>query len=296
MYYVVFGLLYLLSLLPLWVLHRISDFAYFLIYFVFGYRKKVVMANLATAFPGKTVQERTVIARKFYRNFTDTFIETIKLLSASDRFIRNHFLMDGAVFEDLYAQGKKCQIHLGHNFNWEFGNLGVALRVPHRVLAVYAPIENKIFDRIFRRLRSRAGTVLLPANDMRNAILPWRNETYALGLIADQNPRNPNKSHWVSFFGKPAPFTTGPENGARLGDVPVVFCHITKVRRGVYRGNFSLAEMHPANLPKGVLTLRYIRYLEQVIAQSPDMWLWSHRRWKYEWKPEYGLLSEASVG
>jgi KDO2-lipid IV(A) lauroyltransferase len=45
--------------------------------------------------------------------------------------------------------------------------------------------------------------------------------------------------------------------------------------------------MEPASLERGVLTLRYARYLENVIRQQPDMWLWSHRRWKRPWKEEY---------
>jgi len=49
----------------------------------------------------------------------------------------------------------------------------------------------------------------------------------------------------------------------------------------------TLAEEQPAELEKGVLTLRYARYLENAIRQQPDMWLWSHRRWKREWKEEY---------
>ena len=54
MYYIVYGFLYLLSLLPFWVLHGISNLVYFFLYRVFGYRKKVVMANLLLAFPEKT--------------------------------------------------------------------------------------------------------------------------------------------------------------------------------------------------------------------------------------------------
>ena len=53
-------------------------------YYVFGYRKTVVMGNLAIAFPEKSLTEREVIASAFYKNFVDTFIETIKLLSMSD--------------------------------------------------------------------------------------------------------------------------------------------------------------------------------------------------------------------
>ncbi len=291
MYHLVYGFLYLLSLLPLRVLYLFSDFAYLIIYHLAGYRKEVVLQNLAIVFPHQTEGERKKIAGRFYRNFTDNFIETIKLLSASRRFIRERFQFDDAAFRYLHEKGKKCQIHLGHNFNWEIGCLGVAQGIPQTFLGVYAPLESKVFDRLIRKLRTRTGAVLLPANDMRKAILPWRNKQYALGLIADQNPGSLSKAFWVSFFGRPTPFVTGPENGARLADIPVVFCHIIKVKRGYYRGFFDLAEEHPALLPKGALTYRYIKFLEGVITKNPDMWLWSHRRWKHQWLPEYGLIT-----
>ena len=88
MYYLIYGFLYLLSLLPMWILYGISDLLYVLIFYVFGYRKTVVLQNLAIAFPEKSQQERVLIAKKFYRNFIDTFIETIKLFSASEEFMR----------------------------------------------------------------------------------------------------------------------------------------------------------------------------------------------------------------
>src|SRR5882672_25983 len=71
MYYIVFGLLYVISLLPFPVLYLLSDVLYFVLYFVAGYRRKVVMNNLLLAFPEKTNEERKAIARKFYRRFTD---------------------------------------------------------------------------------------------------------------------------------------------------------------------------------------------------------------------------------
>ncbi len=291
MYYVVYGLLYLLSLLPLRALYLISDFVYLIVYHLAGYRKEVVLQNLAIAFPHKTEQERKKIAGRFYRNFTDNFIETLKLLSADTHFITKRFQFDNAAFQYLHQNGKKCQIHLGHNFNWEIGCLAVAQGIPQPCLGVYAPLQNKVMDRLLRKLRTRTGAVLLPANDMRKAILPWRNTAYALGLIADQNPGNLSKAFWIPFFGVPTPFVMGPENGARMSDIPVVFCHIVKVKRGYYRGFFELAEEHPSLLSKGALTYRYIRFLEEVITKNPDMWLWSHRRWKHKWTPEFGLIT-----
>lgn len=290
MYYIVYCFLYLLSLLPLKVLYLLSDFAYFILYYIARYRKKVVLQNLTIAFPEKTEEEKIRIAKQFYLNFTDTFIETIKLISADKNFVDRHFTFDKTVFDKIYNEGKKCQIHTGHNFNWEFANLAVAGNIPFTFIGVYMPIENKIFNRLFLKIRAKTGGVLLPATDMRNAILPYRNKQYALGLIADQSAGHLHKAYWVIFFGRPAPFVRGPESGARLGNIPVVFGHFTKKKRGYYEGHFYLEEENPKALSAGELTKRYIHYLEKVVSEHPEMWLWSHRRWKHEWKEEYGEI------
>lgn len=246
--------------------------------------------NLSIAFPEKTRKDIEKIARKFYRNFTDNFIETIKFISAGRSFIRKHYTCDTTVFDELYQKGKKCQVHLGHNFNWEIANLAMAFYTPYTLLSVYMPINNKIIDRLFRKIRSKTGAVLLPATEMRTAILPWRDKKYLLALVADQNPGIPSKAYWLNFFGRPTPFVTGPEKGARANDTAVVFIHFTKRKRGYYEAHPEFAVLEPQNLPETEITKNYIQYLERVIKANPDMWLWSHRRWKHEWKPEYGKI------
>lgn len=288
MYYLLYVPLYALSLLPLRVLYLVSDFACFIIYRVAGYRKAVVFGNLAIAFPEKTEQERRQIARQFYRNFTDNFIETIKLLSAGKEFIKRHFTGDMSLFNDMYAQGRICQAHLGHNFNWEYANVAMPFYTPYTLLSVYMPISNRIMDRLFMKIRSKTGAVLLPATQMRTAMMPWRDRQYLLALVADQNPGVPSRGYWVRFFGRPTPFVTGPEKGARTNDAAVLFVHFTKKRRGYYEVHAEMGELHPRSVPEKELTKKYIHYLERVIRANPEMWLWSHRRWKHEWKPEYG--------
>src|SRR6187431_2879828 len=122
MYYFVYGLLWLISLLPFRILYFISDAFYGLIYYIIGYRKDVVMNNLLIAFPEKTEKERIVIAKKFYHNLIDTFIETIKMISVSNKFIEKRFTANWKLLNDIYPSGKSVQLHLGHNFNWEWGN------------------------------------------------------------------------------------------------------------------------------------------------------------------------------
>ena len=288
MYVIVYGLLYLLSLLPLRVLFLLSDLAYLILYYGVGYRKKVVFSNLAIAFPQKPEEERKAIAKRFYRNFTDNFIETIKLLSADTDYINRHFAADYSVFDTIAAQGRKSQIHTGHNFNWELANLAIAANIRQKLLTVYMPIESPIFERLFLKLRTTTGAAMLPATRIRAAILPWRHTPYVLGLVSDQSPAVAENGYWVSFFSRPTPFLKAPENGARIANLPVIFCFFVKKRRGYYEGFFEIGEESPASLPKGELTKRYAQYLEKFITRYPEMWLWSHRRWKWKWKEAYG--------
>jgi Kdo2-lipid IVA lauroyltransferase/acyltransferase len=287
MYYLIYGLLYTLSLLPIRVLYLLSDAVYGLLYHIIGYRKKVVMDNLLAVFPDKTEEERVRIAKKFYHNFIDTFIETIKMFSASKAFLQKRVSGNWEVFQQLYETGRSCQVHLGHTFNWEWANSTGVTQMKYVFIGVYMPITNKTLDKIFYDLRSKTGTVMLPATDMRRAMIPYRNVQYALGLVADQAPGDPSKAYWLNFFNRPTPFVMGPERGAMAGNLPVIFATIEKPKRGYYKVILQVAEENPAALQPGELTLRYARYLEEVIRRNPDMWLWSHRRWKRKWSAEY---------
>ena len=287
MYYIVFGILYCISLLPLAVLYLLSDFFYFITYFVIGYRKQVVFKNLAIAFPEKTVIERKKIARQFYRRFWDNWLEALKLLSISEKNLRLRVSVNLEALEEVYQSGRSCHILLGHQFNWEWGNAMVTLEGSYTLLAAYAPLSNKIFDRLFLHLRSRFGSVLLPFNDMRRAMLPFRHQQFALALMADQSPPLPAKSYWLNFLNKPTAFLKGPEKGARLGNMPVVLVSLSKPRRGIYQLTTDLLTDNAGLLAEGELTQNYVQALENNIRRNPALYLWSHNRWKHEWKEEY---------
>jgi KDO2-lipid IV(A) lauroyltransferase len=292
MYYLLFGLLYLVSLLPLRVLYVLSDFIYFIVYKLLGYRKKVVMHNLSIAFPHKTEAEKEAIASKFYRNFTDTFIETIKFISVPQAYIRKRCDGDVSIVHELYKQGRSIQVLAGHNFNWELVNLALAPVMPGKVLAVYLPLNSAAFERLFRYIRTRFGTMLIAATRMKDDMLPHRGTQYIIGLVADQSPGVPSKAYWVQFFGRPTGFLRGPENAARRNDYPVVFVHFTKRKRGYYTAHVELITDNASALPEGQLTKTYVNHLERVMTEHPELWLWSHRRWKHEWKPEYDKVIE----
>ncbi len=287
MYYLVYGLLYLLSLLPMRALYIIADGAYLFVYYIMRYRKNIVMKNLAIAFPEKTIEQRIIIAKEFYKNFADNFIESIKLVSASNSFLTKHFIIDNPeLINNYYKQGRKCQLHLGHNFNWELANITMPYCVDYQFMVVYMPIENEIFNRIFLKIRSRTGTKLLSAKKLSREIMQYRNSQYMLTLVADQAPAKISSSYWLYFFNQPTPFMQTPEKGARIADIPVLFANLYKTKRGFYRARLEVLSDNPARLPEGELTRRYIYNLEKTLRQHPSMWLWTHRRWKHTWSAD----------
>lgn len=283
-------MLYGFSLIPLRGLYWISDFLSYVVYHWIGYRKKVVLSNLAIAFPEKSEQERRIIARNFYRNFTDAMLESIKLISADDQLVDSMFVTAPDFHEVFGGTEKNIQIHALHNFNWEIVNLGISKALQKPFLGVYQPIINPFFEQLFRRIRTRNGTQLIPANDFKRNFLPHQDRQYVLALVADQNPGNPAKAWWLNFFGKPAPFVMGPEKAARERDTIVVFGTFYKVRRGLYSFTAERITEDPASLEPGALTKMYIKYVEDRIRERPDNYLWSHRRWKHPYKPEYADL------
>ena len=279
--------LYGFSLLPLKVLYWISNALAYVAFSGIGYRKQIVMSNLSVAFPEKSEKEKIAIAKEFYLNFCDALMDSIKLISADNRLIDKMFVADPAVVKAFEGTSKNIQIHAMHNFSWEIVNLGVAREMKLPFIGVYQPITNKFFNELFKKIRSRNGTILIPANDFKNNFLPHSDKQYAIALVADQNPGNPAKAWWVNFFGKPAPFVMGPENAARERDTAVLFANFYKVKRGLYSFSVEKFTDRPADFAPGELTLHYIEYIEKKIRERPANYLWSHRRWKHPYKPEY---------
>jgi Kdo2-lipid IVA lauroyltransferase/acyltransferase len=275
MYYILFGFFYLLSLLPMRILYIISDVIYLIVYHVVGYRKKVVMHNLEIAFPEISNEQRVKIAKAFYHNLLDSFIETIKLVSASQRFLEKRVTANWEILDPLFKTGRSCQLHLGHTFNWEWG---------HHVLGNRT---NAAMEKLMYHLRVRHGNKFIAAGSMSREKETLKDSQYLLGLVADQSPGNLTNAYWMNFFGRPTGFVSGPEKGARAGNLPVLFTHIVKPKRGYYHGHFEVACENPNTLKEGELTLLYARYMEKVIRKNPEMWLWSHRRWKHGWNPSY---------
>ncbi len=287
MYYIVYGFLRLLSFIPLPLLYVLSDFVYVLLFYVIGYRRQVVMNNLTTAFPEKSEADRKKIMKAFYHNFCDTFIEMIKLFSWSEEEIKRRFKGNIEVLNDWVGKEQSVQVVSGHYFNWEVANLGLGALSNMPFVVVYMPLRNKAVDRVVYNLRIKTGTKLVAATNFQNQVREYMKQQYALILVGDQNPGNPAKAYWTNFFTKPAPFPKGPESGAKRNNTAVIYTDFYKVKRGYYEFKMELLTSTPNEFEEGALTRLIVDKIEASIRQRPANYLWSHRRWKHEWKEEY---------
>jgi len=294
MYYLYFTICYLLSLPPLWVLYRLSDVLYVVVYYLLGYRREVVRANLLQAFPEKTAAERERIARRFYRNLTDMMVEAIKLMTLSRRQLQRRFTGDLTLLKELEQQGRGYQIHLGHYFNWEWANLYIKSRVSLPFLVAYKPLRSRPADRLFNRIRTRFGSVMIPSTRVSEAMAPWQGKQFINVLVADQNPVKVRRAYWYPFLHKMTAFFKGPELSARRADRAVVYGEISHRGRGRYHITVALVSDHPAREPEGAVTARFVALLEEGIRRNPENWVWSHRRWKHAFGGEQAGPEQAA--
>jgi KDO2-lipid IV(A) lauroyltransferase len=283
-YYIFFGINYLITLLPLRVLYLFSDLFYLVLYYLAGYRRKVVAANLRNAFPEKSEAERKKIERGFYKHLCDLIVETLKAKHMSPKQISQRLVVrDLSSVDRLYKDGKNLIALTSHYNNWEWFS-AVPLAIPYKILTVYKPLTNKYFDHFILNLRTKFGVWASPMQNILRDMLKFRNEKILTisGFIADQTPPPDEHAYWTTFLNQETGFFRGAEKLAVKYDMPVIFVNITKIKRGYYEVAFELITDQPGKEAPGFVTSRYAEKLEAVIKEKPDYWLWSHRRWKYK--------------
>ncbi|WP_262506569.1 lysophospholipid acyltransferase family protein [Sphingobacterium sp. T2] len=164
-----------LSKLPFSVLYLLSDVLYVLIYYIIGYRKKVVFKNLRNSFPEKSEEEILHIAKKFYRYFPDLIVECIKManLSAEEVLKRMELINEEEVHRHLNA-GKAIIGVTAHYSNWEWGIFRLSLLTEHPKLIIYKPLNNKAFDEVYNDIRTRFGATMVPMKQILRHIVRLR--------------------------------------------------------------------------------------------------------------------------
>jgi KDO2-lipid IV(A) lauroyltransferase len=275
--------IYILVLLPFPLYYLLSDFLFALGYYAIGYRKKVIQQNLRNAFPQKTEQEIIAIGKKYFAFMVDMFLETFKLLVMSPKQIKKRFIFKNTeILDPFLAQNQSLIFVLGHYGNWEWCGQSFHIQQKYQEDVLYHPLSNKFFDWLTAKLRSRFGMGLIPMQVSIKEMIRRKELLTATAFLSDQTPSNKDASHWMPFLNQDTPVFLGTEKIAKKLNRPVIFVHIKRSKRGYYEGTFTLITDKPKDTPDNWITEQHTQLLEKDIIATPELWLWSHRRWKHK--------------
>ena len=274
-----------LGRLPLPLLHGLSTCVCWLAYHVVRWRRPLMEKNLANAFPQKTAQQRTQIARRHVQALVDTTFESLKGGNIPVAELRRRVtLHDLDVLEAL--EGRPYFIVSAHQGNWEWQLLALSERLKVPVEAIYAPSPSAALEESLQHTRSRFGIRLIPRDNTVIELAKRLREPRAIAILSDQNPRRDAERLWLPFLNQDTAFPVGLDKLARLTKYPIVFQESRCLRRGYYEVNFRLMAEPPYDREGSELMRRYAELLQASIQANPHDWLWSYDRWRYP-KPLY---------
>lgn len=288
LFYIIYSPLYLLSLLPLKALYWLTTLLKKILFSLFGYRKEVILINLAGAFPTLFYPNILNIYREFITNFSQIVAENIKLISLSPVKIKEMVtIANPEVLEHYFKNGKAVIITGGHIGNWEFltkmhhfnGGDKLGYNSSHFSF-IYQEQRSKLSDKIVKRIRSSNSEVkLIPSQAAARTILKQSDVMQCYFLFADQCPLEGSKFKF-NFLNRPTTFFGGPEVLSSRTGMATLFLRMERKEKGKYIVKFEEITDTPTTCEKGYITERYAQLLEEAIVSQPSNWLWSHKRWK----------------
>lgn len=282
----IYPILLFISILPFRILYTLSDISYIVVYHVFGYRKKVVRENLALVLPHLSDEERLIIEKKSYKHLCDMFLEMIKTMTISEQEIDKRFVFKNLeVCKIAESEGKSIALLCGHYASYEWA-VSLNRKISFKGFAIYKPINNKYFDRLVQKIRSKFNANLISIKETKEVIESnYLNNVKSLyGFASDQSPQLKPKMHWSTFMGIEVPVYTGAEMLSKKFDMNLLFLNIKKVKRGFYEAELEVLSKNAKEVPDYEITDLFLRKVEQQILEAPEFYLWTHKRWKHRGK------------
>ncbi|MEF9931278.1 MAG: lysophospholipid acyltransferase family protein [Bacteroidales bacterium] len=291
---VLYGLMYLASLLPLKFFYVVSNVMAFMFHYIFRYRRSVIDINIARSFPELKYWEFRKLRTEYYRYMCDIGMESIWALTATEgQLCKLIEVKNPQVLDDISARYNKVVVVMAHCGNWEIlsGMCGdSSKRGPNsfgwnNIMLAYKAAENGIFDTLFTKMRMaeyakvKNGGMPIESKRIVRHILKNKEEKGIYVFIADQSPL-PGERVVTRFLHQHSLMISGPEYVARKLNLPVVYLNMSRLKRGEYKIEFTTIVEDAGKTEHGFVTREYAKLLESDIFNNKYNWLWSHKRWK----------------
>ena len=288
MYHLLSFLLKLISYIPFRALYVLSDGLYYILYYIIRYRRKIVRKNLTESCPTLKGKEILQVEKKFYRYFTDQVLESCKMATISPEEMKKHMKFTNIEAANaVFKEGKSIALYMGHYGNWEWIS-SIPLWVAEGVTSVqiYHKLRNDNTNRLILNMRERLGAISVEMRKTARYIteITNTNQVSVIGFIADQSPKKKEVRYFLPFLHHRTPILVGTEKIVKHYGFEAWFLDMKRVKRGYYEAELIRMHEEPTSLPDFELTEIYFRMLEKMIQERPELYLWTHNRFKHATK------------
>ncbi len=240
--------------------------------------RRVATTNLRFAFPELNAAGRRAIIDGTFRSVGRLLLAISRAPRISSANVTDWIAYDGLEnYLKAKESGKGVLVATAHLGNWELSAFTHAWMTESMHVMV-RPLDNPLIDALVETRRTLSGNHLIYKKDAARNVLKALRANAAVGILIDQNAV-PTEGVFVNFFGKLACANSAfvkfaYHSGAAV--VPGFAFWDESQRRYVLRFYPEISMSGEVNED----TQRIHTFLEQVIRQYPDQWMWIHRRWK----------------
>jgi KDO2-lipid IV(A) lauroyltransferase len=268
-------------ILPNRVVYTLGALLGLIWYYLIPIRRQVANDNILQALglpSGK-------IARATYIQLARSALEILRLGILTREKVQRLVEFQGEEhLQQALENGKGAIVVTAHFGNFDLlacasSLMGYPLHVVSRVQ------KSKGINRFWMSIRARTGLKFISVKDSAFRIHRLLRQNQIIGMVVDQH-MPPKRGIVVPFFNRPASTTHAPAILALQTGTPLIPATIHRLPAGRHRviiePPIAINRENTRDFEITRLTTQINSWLEEKIRQSPEHWLWIHRRWKLD--------------
>ena len=241
--------------------------------------KKLIHSNLKKAFPDISLDHLNGITKMMWNNYGRVFAEYMFIKKFRDDRSNKNIIIEGQeILEDIKKKNKSVVFISGHLSNFELMAMHIE-KSGIKLSAIYRPLNNIFLNKIMERIRKKyicKYQIKKGIGGMKK-LMHLKKLNYSTALMIDQRVSQGIRS---DFFNQKALTTTIPAQLVKKFKIPIVPIFIERINNI----NFKIVIKNPITFDNEettkTITDKLNLVLEKMISYKPELWIWSHNRWK----------------
>ena len=242
--------------------------------------EKIIFKNLSRAFPNIDQIEKKKILKKMWFNYGRIFAEYMFIKNfRQDPTISKNILIDNRnILEDVKRNSEPVIFISGHFDNFEL----MAMQIEKEgvdLAAMYRPLNNNFLNPLMEKIRKKficKKQIKKGISGTKELLINFKKGT-SIALMIDQRV---SQGIRADLFGEKALTTTIPAQFIKKFNIKVIPVSIERKNIEIFRITFHPPIGFPKNASVEFITSELNKFLENMIKNNPDQWIWSHNRWK----------------